>query len=43
MASRKNTLLEVGCAVAETAAISGQSLQMVEHYAERRSDSLRSY
>lgn len=37
---RKNaviTLLEVGCSVAETASISGQSLQMVEHYAKRRS------
>ncbi len=32
-----NTLLEVGCTVAETAAISGQSLQMIEHYAKRRS------
>lgn len=36
---RKNaviTLLEIGCSVAETAAISGQSLQMVEHYAKQR-------
>lgn len=36
---RKNaviTLLEVGCSVAETAAISGQSLKMVEHYAKQR-------
>lgn len=31
-----NTLLEVGCEVAEAAAISGQSLQMVEHYAKKR-------
>ncbi len=31
-----NALLEVGCSVAETAAISGQSLQMVEHYAKQR-------
>lgn len=31
-----NKLLEVGCSVAETAAISGQSLQVVEHYAKRR-------
>lgn len=34
-----NALLEAGCSVAETAAISGQSLQMVEHYARRRSQS----
>lgn len=36
---RKNAviaLLEVGCSVAETAAISGQSLKMVEHYAKER-------
>lgn len=32
-----NSLLEAGCTVAETAAVSGQSLQMVEHYAKRRS------
>jgi integrase len=32
-----NALLEAGCSVAETAAISGQSLQMIEHYAKRRS------
>jgi integrase len=31
-----NALLECGCSVAETAAISGQSLQMIEHYAKRR-------
>jgi integrase len=31
-----NALLEVGCSVAETAAISGQTLQLVEHYARRR-------
>lgn len=31
-----NTLLESGCSIAETAAISGQSLQIVEHYAKRR-------
>jgi integrase len=31
-----NALLEVGCSVAETAAISGQSLAMVEHYAKKR-------
>lgn len=31
-----NALLEAGCSVAETAAISGQSLQMVEHYAKAR-------
>lgn len=36
---RKNAviaLLEAGCSAAETAAISGQSLQMVEHYAKGR-------
>lgn len=32
-----NALLEAGCSAAETAAISGQSLQMVEYYAKRRS------
>lgn len=31
-----NTLLEVGCSVAETAAISGQTMQLVEHYAKKR-------
>lgn len=31
-----NALLECGCSVAETAAISGQSLGMVEHYAKAR-------
>ncbi|EQB06194.1 site-specific integrase [Sphingobium baderi] len=31
-----NALLEVGCTVAETAAISGQTLQLVEHYAKLR-------
>ncbi len=34
--SAVNALLEAGCSVAETAAISGQTLQMVEHYAKRR-------
>jgi hypothetical protein len=29
------TLLEAGCSTAEVAAITGQSLQMVEHYAKR--------
>jgi integrase len=36
---RKNAviaLLEAGCSVAETAAISGQTLRMVEHYARAR-------
>ena len=32
-----NALLEAGCSVGETAAISGQSLAMVEHYSKRRS------
>jgi integrase len=32
-----NALLEAGCSAAETASISGQSLQMVEHYAKARS------
>lgn len=32
-----NALLEAGCSSAETAAVTGQSLQMVEHYAKRRS------
>jgi integrase len=31
-----NALLECGCSVAETASISGQTLQMVEHYAKGR-------
>lgn len=31
-----NALLEAGCSAAETAAISGQSLAMVEHYAKGR-------
>ncbi len=31
-----NALLECGCSAAETAAISGQSLTMVEHYAKER-------
>ncbi len=31
-----NALLEAGCSAAETASISGQSLQMVEHYAKKR-------
>lgn len=31
-----NTLLECGCSAAETAAISGQSLQMIEHYSKQR-------
>jgi hypothetical protein len=36
---RKNAviaLLELGCSVAETASISGQTLQLVEHYAKQR-------
>lgn len=36
---RKNAviaLLETGCSMAETASISGQTLQMVEHYAKQR-------
>jgi integrase len=36
---RKNAviaLLEIGCTMAETASISGQSLKMVEHYAKAR-------
>ena len=32
-----NALLEAGCSVAEAASISGQCLQMVEHYAKARS------
>lgn len=31
-----NALLEAGCSAAETAAITGQSLQVVEHYAKAR-------
>jgi integrase len=31
-----NALLEAGCTVAQTAAVSRQSLQMVEHYARKR-------
>jgi integrase len=31
-----NALLEAGCSIGEVSAISGQSLQMVEHYARRR-------
>jgi hypothetical protein len=31
-----NALLECGCSAAETAAISGQTLQLVEHYAKKR-------
>jgi integrase len=31
-----NSLLEAGCSAAETAAISGQTLQMIEHYAKKR-------
>ncbi|GLT02276.1 hypothetical protein GCM10007897_36820 [Sphingobium jiangsuense] len=31
-----NALLECGCSIAETSAISGQSLQVVEHYAKGR-------
>lgn len=31
-----NALLEAGCSVAETAAVSGQTLQLVEHYAKGR-------
>jgi integrase len=31
-----NAILEAGCTVAETSSISGQSLQIVEHYAKRR-------
>lgn len=33
-----NALLEAGSSVGETAAISGQSLSMVEHYAKRRNN-----
>lgn len=31
-----NALLEAGCSIGETSAISGQSLGLVEHYAKRR-------
>lgn len=31
-----NALLEAGCSSAETAAISGQTLQVIEHYAKQR-------
>jgi integrase len=31
-----NTLLEVGCTVAQVASVTGQSLQMIEHYGKRR-------
>jgi integrase len=31
-----NALLQAGCSVAETASISGQTLQLVEHYAKQR-------
>lgn len=31
-----NALLEAGCSIAETQAVSGQSLQMIEHYAKKR-------
>lgn len=34
-----NKLIEVGCMVAQTSAASGQSLQLVEHYAKRRNRS----
>ena len=40
---RKNAvigLLEAGCTIAETAAISGQSLRMVEHYARARNQQM---
>lgn len=33
-----NSLLDADCSVAETAAISGQSLRMVEHYAKMRNE-----
>ena len=33
-----NALLEAECSVAETSAISGQSLRMVEHYARKRNN-----
>jgi integrase len=31
-----NAILEAGCSTAETSAVTGQSLQMVEHYAKKR-------
>jgi site-specific recombinase XerC len=31
-----NALLEASCSVAEVASITGQSLQMIEHYAKER-------
>lgn len=34
-----NSLLEAGCTAAETSAVSGQSMSMIEHYAKRRSTS----
>lgn len=34
-----NALLEAGCSAAEAASVSGQSLQMIEHYAKERSQS----
>jgi integrase len=34
-----NKLLEVGCSVAQTSAVSGQSLKVVEHYSKRRNRS----
>jgi integrase len=30
-----NSLLEAGCTIAETASVTGQSFEMVEHYARR--------
>jgi integrase len=33
-----NALLEAGCSVGEVSSITGQSLQMVEHYARRRNN-----
>lgn len=33
-----NALLEAGCSVAETASITGQTMQIVEHYAARRNN-----
>jgi integrase len=35
-----NALLEAGCSSAETAAISGQTLQVIEHYAKKRDRSV---
>ena len=40
---RKNAviaLLESGCSIPETAAISGQSMRMVEHYAKQRNQEM---